>query len=68
MTVGTYVGVWFGADLCGDNVPIKGVPKTNIQEDVMIHFDPGLPVTIGEGCGIGLHAIVHGSSFGAFYS
>lgn len=30
----------------------------------MVHVDPGFPVTIGEGCTIGHHAIVHGCSIG----
>jgi carbonic anhydrase/acetyltransferase-like protein (isoleucine patch superfamily) len=30
----------------------------------MVHTDPGFPVTIGEGCTIGHHAIVHGCTIG----
>jgi carbonic anhydrase/acetyltransferase-like protein (isoleucine patch superfamily) len=30
----------------------------------MIHTDPSFPVSIGEGCTIGHHAIVHGCSIG----
>jgi carbonic anhydrase/acetyltransferase-like protein (isoleucine patch superfamily) len=30
----------------------------------MLHTDPGAPVTIGEGCTIGHHAIVHGCTIG----
>ncbi|MDI7863528.1 gamma carbonic anhydrase family protein [Rhizobiaceae bacterium n13] len=59
------VGVWFGATLRGDNEPIVVGAGTNIQEGVMIHVDPGFPVTIGEGCTIGHHAIVHGCTIGS---
>lgn len=63
--IGADVGIWFGAVLRGDNEPITIGACTNIQEGVMIHSDPGFPVTIAEGCSIGHHAIVHGASIGA---
>ncbi|CAN7368784.1 gamma carbonic anhydrase family protein [Rhizobium sp. LjRoot98] len=62
--LGDDVGVWFGAVLRGDNEPIRIGARTNIQEGVVIHVDPGLPVTIGEGCTIGHRAIVHGCTIG----
>lgn len=62
--LGDDVGIWFGAVLRGDNEPIVIGPQTNIQEGVMIHTDPGFPVTIGAGCTIGHHAIIHGCTIG----
>lgn len=62
--LGEDVGVWFGAVLRGDNEPIRIGARTNIQEGVVIHVDPGFPVTIGEGCTIGHRAIVHGCTIG----
>jgi len=62
--LGEDVGVWFGAVLRGDNEPIRVGARTNIQEGVVIHVDPGFPVTIGEGCTIGHRAIVHGCTIG----
>lgn len=62
--LGEDVGVWFGAVLRGDNEPITIGAGTNIQEGVMVHVDPGFPVTIGTGCTIGHHAIVHGCTIG----
>lgn len=64
VTLGTDVGIWFGAVLRGDNEPIVVGEGTNIQEGVMVHVDPGFPVTIGQGCTIGHHAIIHGCSIG----
>ncbi len=64
VTLGSDVGVWFGAVLRGDNEPIVVGHGTNIQEGAMLHTDPGAPVTIGEGCTIGHHAIVHGCTIG----
>lgn len=62
--VGEDVGIWFGAVLRGDNEPIVLGAGTNIQEGVMIHNDLGFPVTIGDGCTIGHHAIIHGCTIG----
>ena len=64
VTLGRDVGVWFGAVLRGDNEPIVLGEGTNVQEGVMIHTDPGFPVTIGAGCTLGHHAIVHGCTLG----
>lgn len=64
VVLGEDVGVWFGAVLRGDNEPITVGARTNIQEGAMLHVDAGYPVTIGEGCTIGHHAIVHGCTIG----
>ena len=62
--IGEDVGIWFGAVLRGDNEPIVIGKSTNIQEGAMVHTDPAFPVTIGEGCTIGHHAIIHGCTIG----
>lgn len=62
--LGAEVGVWFGAVLRGDNEPIRVGARTNIQEHVTIHTDPGFPATVGEGCTIGHRAILHGCTVG----
>ncbi|KGE00642.1 gamma carbonic anhydrase family protein [Rhizobium sp. YS-1r] len=62
--LGEDVGIWFGTVLRGDNEPIVVGAGTNIQEGVMIHTDMGYPVTIGAGCTIGHHAIIHGCTIG----
>jgi carbonic anhydrase/acetyltransferase-like protein (isoleucine patch superfamily) len=62
--LGDDVGIWFGAVLRGDNALIRIGARTNIQEGVVIHVDPGQPVTIGQGCTIGHRAIVHGCTIG----
>jgi len=62
--LGEDVGIWFGAVLRGDNEPITVGRGSNVQEDVMIHTDPGHPATIGEYCTIGHHAIIHGCTIG----
>ncbi|MGO4621968.1 gamma carbonic anhydrase family protein [Ensifer sp. 2YAB10] len=62
--IGDEVGIWFGVTLRGDNEPIRLGARANIQENVVIHVDPGFPVTIGEGCTIGHGAIIHGCTIG----
>ena len=48
----------------GDNEPIVIAARSNVQEGAMFHTDPGHPVTMGEGCTIGHHAIIHGCTVG----
>jgi carbonic anhydrase/acetyltransferase-like protein (isoleucine patch superfamily) len=60
----TDVGVWFGAVLRGDNEWIEIGARSNVQEGVMVHTDMGFPVTVGDDCTIGHHAILHGCTIG----
>ncbi len=64
VTLGARASVWFGAVLRGDNDPIVVGAESNVQDGAMIHADPGVPTTIGEGVTIGHHAIVHGATVG----
>lgn len=62
--IGQDVGIWFGVVVRADNTPIIIGDRTNIQEGAMLHSDPGSPLTIGAGCTIGHHAILHGCTLG----
>jgi carbonic anhydrase/acetyltransferase-like protein (isoleucine patch superfamily) len=62
--LGAGVGIWFGAVIRADNTPIVVGDRTNIQEGAMLHSDPGSPLTLGEDCTIGHHAILHGCTLG----
>ena len=64
VTLGVDVGIWFGAVLRGDRDTIRVGAGTNVQEGAMLHTDPGFPLTVGAGCTIGHHAIVHGCTVG----
>lgn len=64
VSLGEEVGIWFGAVLRGDNELISVGARTNIQEGAMLHTDMGYPATIGTGCTIGHHAIIHGCTIG----
>ena len=62
--LGEGASVWFGAVIRADNTPIVVGARTNVQEGAMLHSDPGTPCTVGEGCTIGHHAILHGCTLG----
>lgn len=52
--------VWFNAALRGDNEWITLGEGSNIQENAVLHTDPGCPLTIGANVTVGHGAIVHG--------
>lgn len=54
--------IWFQAVLRGDTEAIVVGRRTNIQDGAILHADPGLPCTVGEGVTIGHGAIVHGAT------
>lgn len=57
--------VWFGAVLRGDEVPIRIGAGTNIQDNCVIHGNPGdPPVEIGADVTVGHGAIIHGGVIG----
>lgn len=64
VTLGARASVWFNAVLRGDNDPITIGADSNVQDGAMVHADPGVPTTIGQGVTIGHHAIVHGATVG----
>jgi carbonic anhydrase/acetyltransferase-like protein (isoleucine patch superfamily) len=51
--------VWFGAVLRGDNDWIAVGENSNIQDNSVVHADPGQPVQIGANVTIGHRVIVH---------
>ena len=64
VTIGRDCGVWYNAVIRGDEVDIHIGDRTNIQDNAVVHGDPGNPVWIGSGVTIGHGAIVHGCSIG----
>lgn len=56
--------VWFGAVLRGDNEPITIGENSNVQDNAVLHTDPGAPLTIGAGVTIGHLAMLHGCVIG----
>ena len=64
VTLGPNVSVWPGAVLRADNEPIVIGARSNVQENAVLHTDPGRPLTIGEDVSIGHQAMLHGCSIG----
>lgn len=64
VTIGEESSVWFGAVLRGDADAIRVGARTNIQDNAVLHADPGVPCTIGDGVTIGHLALVHGATVG----
>jgi carbonic anhydrase/acetyltransferase-like protein (isoleucine patch superfamily) len=51
--------VWYGAVLRGDINRIVIGPRSNVQDNAVIHVDTGYPTTVGELVTIGHTAVVH---------
>jgi carbonic anhydrase/acetyltransferase-like protein (isoleucine patch superfamily) len=64
VTLGERVSILFGAVLRGDNDPITIGDDSNVQDNCVLHSDPGAPLTIGKGVTIGHHAMLHGCTVG----
>ena len=64
VTLGPGVNVWFGAVLRGDNEPIVIGARSNVQEQAVLHTDPGRPLTLGDDVTVGHQAMLHGCTVG----
>jgi carbonic anhydrase/acetyltransferase-like protein (isoleucine patch superfamily) len=62
--LGEYVSVWPGAVLRGDNEPINIGDGSNVQDNAVLHTDPGFPLDIGANVTIGHQAMLHGCTIG----
>lgn len=56
--------IWWGAVLRGDNEPLVIGARSNIQDNAVLHSDPGAPLTIGAGVTVGHLAMLHGCTVG----
>lgn len=56
--------VWFGAVLRGDNDWIVVGENSNIQDNCVVHTDPGQPVTVGANVTVGHKVILHSTTVG----
>lgn len=62
--LGAHASVWFGAVIRGDNEPITLGACSNVQEDAVLHTDPGFPLMIGPHVTVGHQAMLHGCTIG----
>jgi carbonic anhydrase/acetyltransferase-like protein (isoleucine patch superfamily) len=64
VTIGARASIWPGAVLRADSADIVVGEETNVQDNCVLHADPGLPLHIGRGATIGHQAMVHGCTIG----
>ncbi|MBO6516961.1 MAG: gamma carbonic anhydrase family protein [Bacteroidia bacterium] len=64
VTIGDKSSIWYGAVLRGDSDKITIGKRSNVQDNAVVHVDPGDPVTIGNDCIVGHLALVHGATIG----
>jgi len=64
VAVGPQSSVWFNAVLRGDADHVEVGARTNIQDNAVLHADPGQPCVVGDDCVVGHGAIVHGCHVG----
>jgi len=60
--IGPGASVWFGTVLRGDMDRIELGAGSNLQDNVVVHTDIGVPTFIGENVGVGHLALIHGAT------
>jgi carbonic anhydrase/acetyltransferase-like protein (isoleucine patch superfamily) len=64
VTLGEDANLWYGVVVRGDDAPIRIGARTNVQDNTVIHVDPGCENVIGDDVTIGHGALVHGVRIG----
>jgi len=64
VTLAADSSVWYGAVLRADLALIRVGAGSNVQDNAVLHADPGLAVSIGADVTIGHGAVVHGCTIG----
>jgi carbonic anhydrase/acetyltransferase-like protein (isoleucine patch superfamily) len=62
--LGPGASVWFGAVLRGDVERLTVGPGTNIQDNSVLHADPGAPLVLGRMVTVGHMVMLHGCEVG----
>jgi carbonic anhydrase/acetyltransferase-like protein (isoleucine patch superfamily) len=60
VSVAKDASIWFGCVVRADIEPISIGEASNIQDNTVIHIDPGLPTSIGARVGVGHRSLLHG--------
>lgn len=63
--IGPGASVWFGVVMRADMDRIELGAGSNLQDNVVVHTDAGVPTVIGENVGVGHLALLHGTRVGA---
>ncbi|MEE1619862.1 gamma carbonic anhydrase family protein [Zafaria sp. Z1313] len=64
VVLGPRASAFYGVSVRGDSDAIRIGAGTNLQDNVVVHADRGVPCTIGEGVSVGHGAVVHGCTIG----
>jgi carbonic anhydrase/acetyltransferase-like protein (isoleucine patch superfamily) len=64
VTLAEEASVWFGAVLRGDVAPVRVGPRSNVQDNCVLHGEADTPTILGADCTLGHGAIVHGAHLG----
>ena len=64
VTIGSQVGIWFGAVVRADKDRIVIGDRSNIQDNCTVHTSKGHPVLMGNDVSVGHGAILHGCTIG----
>lgn len=64
VVLGERASVWFNAVIRGDTDDIYIGAGSNVQDNAVLHTDPGIQVRVGENVTIGHCAMVHGCTIG----
>ena len=62
--IGEEASVWFGVVIRADMAQVRIGPRSNVQDNTVIHTDEGAPTIIGADCTVGHAAILHGATVG----
>ena len=63
--IGPGASVWFGVVMRADMDRIELGAGSNLQDNVVVHTDEGIPTIVGENVGVGHLALLHGTRVGA---
>jgi carbonic anhydrase/acetyltransferase-like protein (isoleucine patch superfamily) len=64
VTMGENTSVWPGAVIRADSEPIAIGEGSNVQDNAVLHVDPGVPMTIGPRVTVGHQVMLHGCTIG----
>ena len=64
VTIDEQANIWYNAVLRGDQESITVGKATSVQDNCVLHADPGFPTKVGRDCTVGHAAILHGCTIG----
>ena len=66
VTVESKASIWYGAVVRGDNNHIHIGEESALEDNVVVHAPPTLPVTVGKHTTVGHAAVLHGCTVGDY--